>query len=101
MSTRAHIEFIDEYGAKLCIDRSHDGYPDVILPDIKRTVEECENRWSGSEIGQLISHFVGSNYIEGQRIQYYEPCHGAAGDESYKYYVRYNKDTSAYDYGVY
>ena len=101
MSTRAHIEFIDEHGATLHLDRSHDGYPNVILPDIERTVKKCTGLWSGSEIGQLVSHFIGDNYIKGQRIQYYEPCHGTAGDEPYKYHVRYNKEKRGYEYGLY
>jgi len=34
MSTRANIRFEDEYGA-MHVDRSHDGFPDNILADIK------------------------------------------------------------------
>ena len=46
MSTRANIRFEDEYGA-MHVDRSHDGFPDNILSDIKET-EEAQER---SEIG--------------------------------------------------
>ena len=101
MSTRAHIEFVDEYGAKLCVDRSHDGFPEVVLPDIENTIEQCEGKWSGSEIGQLVSYFLGSTWKENRRIQNYEPCHAKAGDESYVYFVKYNKDKHLYEFGVY
>lgn len=101
MSTRANIRFEDEWGA-MHIDRSHDGFPDVILPDIKETIELCKNRWSGSELGQLISAFIGMHFDAKTRIQHYEPCVGfeKAGDESYTYWVKWNKEKNEYEYGV-
>ena len=101
MSTRANIRFEDEYGS-IHIDRSHDGFPDVILPDIKATVDLCKGRWSGSELGQLVSAFLGLHFDKNQRIQNYEPCIGfeKAGDESYEYFVKWNKDKREYEYGV-
>ena len=37
MSTRANIKFSDKWD-NYYIDRSHDGFPDNILPDIKETI---------------------------------------------------------------
>jgi hypothetical protein len=101
MSTRAHIEFIDEYGAKLCVDRSHDGFPDIIMLDIEKTIEQCRGKWSGSEIGQLVSYFLGRTFNKRQRIQDYQPCNERAGDESYVYFVKYNKESKEYYFGIY
>ena len=101
MSTRANIRFEDEYGS-IHIDRSHDGFPDVILPNIKETIDACKGRWSGSELAQLVSAFLGMHFDLKTRIQRYEPCIGyeKAGDESYCYWVKWNKETQAYEYGV-
>lgn len=101
MSTRANIRFEDGYG-KIYIDRSHDGFPDIILADIKETIELCEGRWSGSELGQLVSVFIGMNFDKNTRIQHYEPCIGFeyAGDESYYYWVKWNEEKNEYEYGV-
>jgi hypothetical protein len=102
MSTRANIKFQDGNDC-IHIDRSHDGFPDVILADIKSTVELCKNRWSGAELGQLVSAFLGMHFDKNKRIQNYEPCIGfdKAGDESYEYFVKWNETTKQYDYGVY
>ena len=101
MSTRANIRFEDEYGV-IHVDRSHDGFPDNILPDIKETIDLCKNRWSGSELGQLVSAFIGMNFNENTRIQNYELCIGyeKAGDESYCYWVKWNKVKKIYEYGL-
>lgn len=101
MSTRANIKFQDgeDY---IHIDRSHDGFPDVILPDIKAAIDLCKGRWSGSELGQLVTAFLGLHFDKRQRIQNYEPCIGyeRAGDESYRYYVKWNESKREYEYGV-
>ena len=101
MSTRANIRFEDDYGA-IHINRSHDGYPENILKDIKETIDLCRGRWSGSEIEQLVSAFIGMHFDINQRIQNYEPCIGyqKAGDESYCYFVKWNSDKREYEYGV-
>ena len=70
MSTRANIKFQDGNDI-IHIDRSHDGYPDVILPDIKEVIDLCENRWSGAELGQLVSAFIGIHFDSNTRIQKY------------------------------
>ena len=101
MSTRANIRFEDR-DSKLHIDRSHDGFPSVILPDIKETIEACKGRWSGSELGQLVSHFMGMHFDINTRIQHYEPCIGyeKAGDEDYFYWVKWNEEKKEYEWGV-
>lgn len=101
MSTRANIRFEDKYGI-IHIDRSHDGYPENVLQDIRETINECKGRWSDSELGQLVSYFLGMHFNKDKRIQIYEPCIGfeIAGDESYCYYVKWNEKTKEYDYGI-
>lgn len=101
MSTRANIKFLDDLGY-VHIDRSHDGFPEVILPDIKAAIDLCNGRWSGSELGQLVSAFLGLHFDKNRRIQKYEPCIGfeKAGDESYEYYVQWNDQKSEYEYGL-
>lgn len=101
MSTRANIKFQD--GEEFIhIDRSHDGFPDVILPDIRAAIDLCKGRWSGAELGQLVSAFLGLSFDKDRRIQCYEPCIGynKAGDESYCYWVKWNENKLEYEYGV-
>ena len=102
MSTRANIKFQDESGEFMHVDRSHDGYPENILEDIKEVVDLCKNRWSGSELGQLVSAFLGLHFDKNTRIQKYEPCIGyeKAGDESYCYWVKWNGSKNEYEFGV-
>lgn len=100
MSTRANIKFQDGDDF-IHIDRSHDGYPDNVLADIKEAIDLCYGRWSGAELGQLVSAFLGLHFDNNRRIQCYEPCIGyqIAGDESYCYYVKWNPQRKEYDYG--
>ena len=102
MSTRANIKFQDEYDKDIHIDRSHDGFPENILPDIKLAIDFCKGRWSCSELGQLVSAFLGLHFDKNTRIQNYEPCIGykTAGDESYYYFVKWNEKTKEYDFGI-
>ena len=101
MSTRANIKFQDGNDF-IHVDRSHDGFPENVLEDIKQVLELCKNRWSGAELGQLVSAFLGCHFDSLKRIQSYEPCIGyeTAGDESYQYYVKWNNDKKIYEYGV-
>lgn len=101
MSTRANIKFQDGNDF-IHIDRSHDGFPENILADIKEAVDLCKGRCSGAELGQLVSAFLGMHFDKNTRIQHYEPCIGynKAGDESYEYFVKWNETTKQYDYGV-
>lgn len=101
MSTRANIKFQDG-NEFIHIDRSHDGFPEYVLADIEKAVDLCKGRWSGAELGQLVSAFLGLNFDKNTRIQNYEPCIGynLAGDESYEYYVRWNNEKKEYEYGI-
>jgi hypothetical protein len=101
MSTRANIKFQDGDDF-IHIDRSHDGFPDNVLPDLKEVIDLCKNRWSGAELGQLVSTFLGLHFVKGRRIQNYEPCIGynRAGDESFLYYVKWNDQRKVYEYGL-
>ncbi len=101
MSTRANIKFQD-CDDIIHLDRSHDGFPENVLQDIKVVVELCRLRWSGSELGQLVSAFLGYHFNKDSRIQRYEPCVGyeTAGDESYCYYVVWNSKKAEYEYGL-
>jgi len=101
MSTRANIKF--EAGDEIIhIDRSHDGFPDVILPDLEAAIELSKGRWSGSELGQFVSTFLGLYFDKTNRIQHYEPCIGwtLAGDESYTYFVKWDAVAKVYECGV-
>ena len=71
-----------------------------ILPSLQRTIDECKGRWIGSELGQLVSYFLGKNFNPKQRIQHYEPCSGLAGDESYRYYVKWDSEKKEYVCGI-
>ena len=99
MSTRAKIKFSDKWD-NYYIDRSHDGFPDNILPDIKETIDHCKGKWSGSELGQLVSYFLGMHFDMNQRIQNYELISSKAGDESYCYWVKWNDEKKEYEFGI-
>ena len=89
MGTRATIKFTDEFDDVYYVYRGHDGFPDIILPDINAVIEKAKGRWSGSEMGLLLSMFFGETYREKARIQDYELTPDFHGDESYTYSVEY------------
>jgi len=90
MGTRATIKFTDDYGTSYFVYRGHDGFPDVIRPDIEKAIEITTRRFKGSsEIGQLLSIFFGETYSQTRRVQEYELTEDFHGDESYKYYVEF------------
>jgi hypothetical protein len=82
------------------LDRTHDGFPSNITPDIEETIEAAKGRWSGAEMGQLVALFLAMHNDPKKRIQDYEPCNGPAGDESYFYWVRWNEETRTYEFGI-
>lgn len=98
MSTRATIEFTDG-GHKFYVYRGHDGFPDVILPDIKKVIDLTRNRWSEPEVELLVTAFIGVYFKVEKRLPDYEITEAFHGDESYKYYVRWNKETQMWDFG--
>lgn len=92
MSTTAMIVFRD--GDEFYwIRRGHDGFPDIVLPDLNRVLgasrEGFGGRWSGAECGQLVSLFLAMLGDASQRLQPYELAPGLPGDESYVYSVEY------------
>lgn len=92
MSTIATIKFEDEYGDSFFVYRSHDGFPENVMADIKEVIEATRNRWSGSEMGQLVAWFLVMSNDPGHRILDYEMITGFAGDESHKYLVKWNSE---------
>ena len=90
MSTRATIRFVDEFGWEVFVYRGSDGRPDVILPDLNAVLESAEGKWSGSELGLLISLFFGRTFRRDARVQEYMLAEGWAGDESYRYLVTWD-----------
>lgn len=92
MSTIAMIAFRD--GDELYwIRRGHDGFPDIVLPDLKRVVgasrQGMGGRWSGAACGQLVSLFLATLGNPMDRLQQYELAPGLPGDETYVYAVEY------------
>lgn len=101
MSTRANIRFEGEYDDEVFyIYRHSDGYPDGdILPDLRRCVETSSGRWSGAEMGQVVSRFLGMTFKPNDRLQDYELTGAIHGDESYHYFVKWNRETKEYIVG--
>ena len=89
MGTRATIKFSAPRSNDIYIYRGHDAYPENVLDDLYRVIEKAKDRWSGAEIGQLVSMFLGETYREKQRICDYEITSDFHGDEAYKYFVTY------------
>lgn len=91
MSTRATIQFKDEYDT-FYVYRHSDGYPKNILGDITDVLEMTKGRWSGSECGMLVSCFLGMHYKPNERLPSYDLTTAFHGDESYRYYVHWNAE---------
>ena len=89
MSTRMTIQFEDERGEAIYVHRHCDGSPEDRLPELRAVIDKAKGRWSGSEVGMLVSMFLGEMYVEGQRLPDYEISSAFHGDESYRYCVRY------------
>ncbi len=100
MSTRAIIKFQDG-DEIILVDRSHDGFPEVVLKDIEETIELAKGRWSGAEMGALISlHLAKGYHYEKARLPHYEIITGMPGDECYIYFARYDHDKGKWVYGL-
>ena len=96
MGTRATIRFKDG-NDEYFIYRGHDGYPSNVQADIEETLLKIENRWSGPEIGSVVSCFIGFTFNEKSRCPNYEltPCFH--GDESYRYYVDWDEKNNKWN----
>ena len=90
MSTRATIKFQDRDEVYF-VYRGHDGFPEIVLDDIRSTIERARGRWSYGEAGQLLSLFFVMHGDVKTRLQHYEPTTGWHGDESYRYEVVYSE----------
>lgn len=98
MSTRATIEFTD--GDEIYyVYRGHDGFPKNILQDIKACIEKSKGRWSNPELGTLVTLMLAMHWDwQKTRLPDYEMTSTFHGDDSYRYYVKWNG--KEYEYGV-
>lgn len=92
MSTRASIRFIDEYADVVYVYRGHDGFPEIVEPDIDHVLSIAQGRWSGSEVSLLVTLFLAVTYSgwQNQRLPDYELTTSIHGDEEYFYTVRWD-----------
>jgi len=96
MSTRASILF-RELGHELYLDRSHDGFPENVVADIKEVIQQSEGSWSRPEAGLLASALVVAGWPSGARLPDYTISRGIAGDESYRYFVVWNRTSREWE----
>ena len=91
MSTRATIEFSCD-GKSFFVYRHCDGFPEVVKPDIDAAIEKAKRRWPEEEVGCLVTLFLAMHYDpDKSRLPNYELSTGFAGDESYRYFVRWDR----------
>lgn len=91
MGTSATIIFKDEFGDKHLLNRGSDGYPEIVLKDIEEVIEKKKNAWSGSEIGSFVSSFIAIKTNPEERLPDYELTNKPRSDDSYQYYVFFDK----------
>lgn len=90
MGTRASIIFTDEFDDKYFVYRGHDAFPDTVLPDLQKAIDQSARRWDGSEMGALVTLFLAMMYDSDKtRLPDYELTTSVHGDESYHYCVEY------------
>jgi hypothetical protein len=93
MSTRATIKFTDG-DETYYVYRHCDGFPDIVIHDIQYSIDKSNGRWSGAETGCLVTMFLALNYDpDKKRLPEYHISSGFAGDESYRYLVKWNGST--------
>jgi hypothetical protein len=91
MSTRATIQFKDEYDT-FFVYRHCDGYPEQIMADLEKAIENARGRWSGSECGMFVSFFLGSHFEANAHQPDYVMTSYWHGDESYQYYAEWDTE---------
>ncbi len=91
MSTRATIIFKDEYGDGFYVYRHCDGFPDIIIPDIKDVIEQKKDSWAGSDVECLVTSFLLMKNNIRKRVPDYTITYNIHTDESYIYIVEYIK----------
>lgn len=95
MGTRGTIRFKDG-DEEYFVYSGHDSYPENTTPFIEAVVEKKKGCWSGAECGLLVSCFLGENYEPNHRITPYMMTTGFHGDEIYRYFVDWDKDSKAW-----
>lgn len=66
MSTRATIVINDDT-EDIFLYRHHDGFPEIIEPDIRKAIESMEYHVYA---GELASRIIGISYVANQRPKY-------------------------------
>lgn len=97
MSTRATIQFKDD-DEIYYVYRHSDGHPDNVERNIQEVLKAVEGRWSGAEMGTLVSFFLGYYFDHNRRLPHYDLTTAFHGDESYRYYVEWDGKNKRYSY---
>jgi hypothetical protein len=96
MGTRASIKFTDGHET-FFVYRGHDGFPEVVRPDIEKALLKHEqNVFHAPECGLLVATFFGVNYKPEQRLQDYEMTTSVHGDESYRYEIAWHEQSRSW-----
>ena len=100
MSTRATIKFSND-DEIYYVYRHSDGYPENVQEDLRETIRTAKGRWINPETGTLVTLFLAKGYnYDKERLPDYKitPCFH--GDESYRYYCRWNREHKEWEFGV-
>lgn len=100
MSTRATIKFQDR-DEIYYVYRHSDGIPEIILKDFHDTIRTAKGRWSEPEVGLLVTLFLAKGYnYEEYRLPDYKITRCFHGDESYKFYCKWNIENKEWIFGL-
>ena len=100
MSTRATIKFTDR-DKKYFVYRHSGGFPENVQEDLRETIRTARDRWRDPELSLLVTLFLVKGYdYKQERLPYYEITENFHGDESYRYYCRWNKEHREWEFGV-
>lgn len=104
MSTCATIRFVDERDTAFYVSRGHDGFPEIVQPDVERVLERLRERtphvigflpgprWAGSEIQLFIPFLFSVLNDPEERLPTYELLSGWRGDECYRFEMSWRGD---------
>jgi hypothetical protein len=100
MSTRATVEFRDERN-KTYAYTHYDGHPDEVIPDIKMMLRQFkgENEADDHNAMEVATTFIKRDYPNRDRYMHYRVSNGWAGDESHRYFVRWNAEGKLWECG--
>lgn len=96
MGTSATIIIKDEWSNQLLLNRGSDGYPDIVIPEIKEVIKAKKDSWSGSEIGCFASSLIGWYAPREQRLPTYTVALDVREDDGYQFYLFYSKKEEAW-----